>query len=94
MLDQDPRYDYISLKPFHGKTPKEYCQYFIENIYKKQLYRSLSDREIARLQGFPDHFILCKHGNAKRQLGNAVSVPVIEQLVIAIKNTGVFKNQK
>jgi DNA (cytosine-5)-methyltransferase 1 len=86
--------DYISLKPFHGKTPKEYCQYFIENIYKKQLYRSLSDREIARLQGFPDHFILCKHGNAKRQLGNAVSVPVIEQLVIAIKNTGVFKNQK
>ena len=86
--------DYISLKPFQGTTSKEYCQYFIDNIYKKQLYRSLSDREIARLQGFPDHFVLCKHGNAKRQLGNAVSVPVIEQLVIAIKNTNVFKNQK
>lgn len=82
--------DYIALKAFEGKSSKEYCQYFIENIYQKQLYRSLSDREVARLQGFPDHFILCQHGNAKRQLGNAVSVPVIEQLVIAIQKTKSF----
>jgi len=82
--------DYIALKPFLGKTSKEYCQYFIDHIYKKKQFRSLTDREFARLQGFPDHFILCKQGNAKRQLGNAVSVPVIEQLVLAIKNTNVF----
>jgi len=79
--------DYVSLKSFEGNSPKEHSQYFVEHIYQKQLYRSLLDREVARLQGFPDHFTLCKYGNAKRQLGNAVSIPVIEQLVIAIQKT-------
>ena len=82
--------DFISLLPFQGDTQEEYNQYFIDYIFKQNQYRNLSDREVARLQGFPDDFRLCSQGNAKRQLGNAVSVSVIEELVRSIKNTQVF----
>lgn len=46
------------------------------------LWRMLSPRESARLQGFPEDFILCKNtGNALKQFGNAVTVNVIEAIV-------------
>lgn len=50
-------------------------------VYHNHRLRRLTPRECARLQGFPDSFTL--HPNdtyAYRQIGNAVSVPVIEQL--------------
>lgn len=43
--------------------------------------RKLTQREAARLQGFPDEFILSKSSvQAYKQFGNSVSVPVIESL--------------
>ena len=44
--------------------------------------RKLTPRECARLQGFPDNFKFPDYGNAVlyKQLGNSVSVPVIEKI--------------
>ena len=47
--------------------------------------RKLTQREAARLQGFPDEFILSKSSvQAYKQFGNSVSVPVISSLANAI----------
>jgi DNA (cytosine-5)-methyltransferase 1 len=41
--------------------------------------RLLTPRECARLQGFPDHFLLADYNTrAYRQFGNAVVVPMVE----------------
>lgn len=46
------------------------------------LNRHLSDRECARLQGFPESFILAdSSGQAKKQLGNSVTVTVISKII-------------
>ena len=39
-------------------------------------WRRFSSREVARLQGFPEYFQLCKH-RAHHMIGNAVAPPVI-----------------
>ena len=47
-----------------------------------ELERHLSDLECARLQGFPESFKLSPSSNqAKKQLGNAVTVPVIKEII-------------
>lgn len=44
--------------------------------------RRITPRECARLQGFPDSYIIHPHDNAAyKQLGNAVTVPVIQAIV-------------
>lgn len=44
--------------------------------------RRLTPRECARLQGFPDEYTLLENDNAVyKQMGNAVSVPVIKALI-------------
>ena len=41
-------------------------------------YRKLTPRECARLQGFPDSFIIpVSNSQAYKQFGNSVAVPVI-----------------
>ena len=43
--------------------------------------RKLTPREVARLQGFPEEFILPDSAAASyRQFGNTVAVPVVEKL--------------
>lgn len=52
-------------------------------VVQNNVPRRITPRECARLQGFPDSFIC--HPNdtfAYRQLGNSVTVPVIEELTI------------
>lgn len=83
--------DFIATTSFQGETLEEYKTYFIEEIYKKKRFRSLTEREIARLQGFPETFKLCPNGFSNKQMGNAVSVPVINALFCSIKNTGVLE---
>ncbi|HFR3227681.1 TPA: DNA (cytosine-5-)-methyltransferase, partial [Streptococcus suis] len=52
------------------------------------LKRHLSDRECARLQGFPEDFILSSSSaQAKKQLGNSVTVPVIFEIVQKMLST-------
>ena len=58
--------DFISLESFEGEDQDTYNKNFIDKIYKQEKYRSLTDREVARLQGFPDSYQLCTQGNAKK----------------------------
>lgn len=54
----------------------------VPSIYDGNMIRELSPREVARVQGFPDAFKL--HDNNKiayRQLGNAVTVPVVKAIL-------------
>ncbi|NMF57785.1 DNA cytosine methyltransferase [Pseudanabaena yagii] len=49
--------------------------------------RRITPRECARLQGFPDSFILHpKDTYAYRQLGNSVSVPVVREVILDLFN--------
>lgn len=43
--------------------------------------RRLTEREMLRLQGFPESFkIVCNYGQTRRQTGNAVTTPVISAI--------------
>jgi DNA (cytosine-5)-methyltransferase 1 len=49
--------------------------------------RKLTPREAARLQGFPDNFIIpVSNTQAYKQFGNSVAVPVIKALAKNIKS--------
>lgn len=49
--------------------------------------RKLSTKEAAKLQGFPDEFLISQSNTqAYKQFGNSVSVPVIEAVAKEIKN--------
>lgn len=57
--------------------------------------RKLTPREAARLQGYPDSFVIpVSDAQAYKQFGNSVAVPVIQTLAKAIVRTGVFKKNK
>lgn len=74
---------------------KDGSEALIEQIGKNP--RMLTPRECARLQGFPDHFVLHKSKKqAYQQIGNSVSVPVIRQIaknILEILNKNVDKNK-
>jgi DNA (cytosine-5)-methyltransferase 1 len=60
------------------KDPEEYKQRFLTEIYHKNKFKPLSAPDMANLQGFPNWFtIASKEDIAKKQLGNAVPVPVV-----------------
>tara|TARA_R110000868_G_scaffold394769_4_gene666182 strand:- start:607 stop:2052 length:1446 start_codon:yes stop_codon:yes gene_type:complete len=83
--------DKVALENIDGNTVEEFKLNFIKNILKKKKFRSITSCEAGRLQGFPKWFKA--HSNkdvAKKQFGNAVSVPVIYNLAISLINTGVF----
>ena len=54
---------------------------------KENLYRRMTVREIARVQGFPDDFkfIYTNADNAYKMIGNAVPVNLAYEIGIAIK---------
>lgn len=73
--------DYIATICLDCQDPKEYKQRFIKDIYEQGKFKQLNARDVAKLQGFPNWFKLPENENiAKKQLGNAVSVPVIYHL--------------
>ena len=55
---------------------------------KEHLYRRLTVREIARIQGFPDafKFIYSNVDSAYKMIGNAVPVPLAYEIAVAIRN--------
>lgn len=63
---------------------------------KEHLYRRMTVREIARVQGFPDdfQFIYEKVDNAYKMIGNAVPVNLAYEIAVSIKeqlkNEGLF----
>lgn len=47
--------------------------------------RRLTEREMLRLQGFPDHFrIVCNYQQTRKQAGNSVAVPVVEAVLRSV----------
>ena len=66
----------ITLSAYGGGVGAKTGLYLIEGVVRR-----LSPRECARLQGFPDSFILHENQNqAYKQFGNSVAVPVVEKL--------------
>lgn len=67
----------------HGKND---CR-FVEG--KEDLYRRMTIREVARVQGFPDdfQFIYEDTNNAYKMIGNAVPVNLAYEIAVAIKRT-------
>lgn len=65
----------------HGKND---CR-FVEG--QEHLYRRMTIREIARIQGFPDSFkfIYNETDNAYKMIGNAVPVNLAYEIAVAIK---------
>lgn len=86
--------DYIATVSLECQEPEQYKKTFIKRIYMKKRFRPLSARDYAKLQGFPDWFILSENDNiAKRQLGNAVSVPVVFHLAKSVLAV-IYRNLK
>ena len=63
-----------------------------KNLYqfvkgKEHLYRRMTIREVARVQGFPDDFkyIYTNTNNAYKMIGNAVPVNLAYEIAVAIK---------
>ena len=47
--------------------------------------RRLTEREMLRLQGFPDAYkIVCNYGVMRKLTGNSVAVPVVEAVVRSV----------
>ncbi len=68
------------------KCGKNDCR-FVEG--KEHLYRRMTIREIARVQGFPDtfKFIYTNTNDAYKMIGNAVPVNLAYEVAVAIKDT-------
>lgn len=66
------------------KVGKNDCR-FVEG--KESLYRRMTVREVARVQGFPDEFefIYTDVNNAYKMIGNAVPVNLAYEIAVAIK---------
>lgn len=76
----------------HPQAPK--MQKFDTNDYrfvagKEELYRRMTVREVARVQGFPDdfRFIYQNTNNAYKMIGNAVPVNLAFEVADAIKKS-------
>ena len=74
----------------HPQAPK--MEFVSQNVRrfvkgKENLYRRLTIREIARVQGFPDDFkfIYQNADAAYKMIGNAVPVPLAEEIAAAIR---------
>ncbi len=84
--------DYVATRMITGKTPKEFKNNFIKEIFRKGNYRQISAREACKLQGFGKNFKL--HDDEKiahKQFGNAVSVPVVYNIIRGVIDTGIFE---
>lgn len=83
--------DYVTDLAIAATDRETYRRRFINEIYKSKRYRRITKSEACRIQGFPSDFILPdSRARWMKLIGNSVSVPVIEQLVTSIAETGVF----
>jgi DNA (cytosine-5)-methyltransferase 1 len=83
--------DYLTPIYITAKNTLEYRQDFMEHVFNKKAYRKISKTEALRIQGFPENFQLPESRSRwMKLLGNSVVIPVIEKLITAIMDTGVF----
>jgi DNA (cytosine-5)-methyltransferase 1 len=86
--------DFVTTKVINAKNEAEHKKIFVDKIYKKGNYRRITKEEACMIQGFPKDYILPEsRARWMKLIGNSVSVPVIEMLVKAITETGVFQDK-
>ena len=70
--------DFIATETIYADNPEEYKILFLQNIYKRKRFKPVTANDACKLQGFPDWFKIHKsETTAKKQFGNAVSVPAV-----------------
>ncbi|MBO5905453.1 MAG: DNA (cytosine-5-)-methyltransferase [Kiritimatiellae bacterium] len=85
--------DFVTPIQIKASSISSYRTSFFKNVYEAKNYRKITKVEACRIQGFPDDFILPPTRTRWMKLvGNSVSVPVVQTLVQAICDTGVFRN--
>lgn len=78
-----PKGHAITLSAYGGGVGSKTGLYLIDNKVRK-----LSPRECARIQGFPDDFILHKSvSEAQKQFGNSVSINTLQSVLVEISKT-------
>ncbi len=83
--------DFVTTQIIKAKNETEHKKEFIDKVYKKENYRRITKEEACLIQGFPKDYILPdSRARWMKLIGNSVSVPVIDILVKAIIETGVF----
>lgn len=71
----------ITLSAYGGGVGSKTGLYLVENTIRK-----LSPRECARVQGFPDSFVLDKiDSQSYKQFGNSVSINVLQKIILEIE---------
>lgn len=71
----------ITLSAYGGGVGSKTGLYLIKNKIRK-----LSPRECARIQGFPDTFVINKtNSQAYKQFGNSVSINVLQNIILEIE---------
>lgn len=87
--------DYVSLDSVKGESPSEYKASFIKDILMKNRFRAITIDEASKLQGFPNNFMHDRiYPQAMKQLGNSVSVPVVDSLVKKVLSTKNFFEER
>lgn len=87
--------DYVTPVQIIASSADEYRRDFLENIYRAKRFRRISKKEACRIQGFPANFKLPDNRvRWMKLIGNSVSIPVVEKLVTAICDTGVFADSQ
>ncbi len=77
--------DFVATAALTECEPETYKRRFLDEIYHPGQFRSLTAQDYAKLQGFPDAFKPHSNSNtAKKQFGNAVSIPVISAITQSI----------
>lgn len=85
----DPLGHAITLSAYGGGVGSKTGLYKINSKIRK-----LTPRECARLQGFPENFILPKSINeSQKQFGNSVSINTLQYIIKEIEKT-IFKNDR
>ena len=83
--------DFVATKDVQSETEEGFKQAFMQEIFHKRLFRKVSKEEACMIQGFPKDFRLPESRNRWMKLvGNSVSVPVIDTLLVAMTDTGCF----
>ncbi len=80
----------ITLSAYGGGVGSKTGLYKINNVIRK-----LSPRECARIQGFPDDFILNKiDSQSYKQFGNSVAINVLQYIIKEISNVIHLQDEK
>lgn len=87
--------DYVTNQIINSNDEIDHREQFIEKVYKTKSFRKITKEEACQIQGFPKDFKLPQSRSKwMKLLGNSVSVPVIENIINAIVETGVFQKEK